>query len=627
MPSYSQKGYTARQHRTNAKLDELRSELSQASEYLASFTSDAPRVVQGFKNNVEWLQPDERWPIVDTVDTMGQAKGATVLYCNVQDYASLSRKDMARYRFIVIPKFHNRALLGQQLEQLKLTIGTQNPKHAYVNVQEYVGETAGVTSRTTEEAVERIEEMLEREETGVSRPLVGRVGELGDRLGWNFLDMFGLLLQPVTSPTAVHTNLEILYRLLDVLRQNNINGISKDTETTLELQRLYNDVFSCIRFLILGERGSFSGNHMDILGGTWVMSVTGRKLWWVYTGPWNEKIKREFIKDGPSWNPGAGNMQLIYLEPGDVLLMMPGHPCVHAPFTKEDSLMTGGMFWNEDTLPQLLDMMTWINTHNDSVSNEAVPRQLVSVLELLRTTRPTDSKVIKALDNAKEKLIPILSCQCTGKCGKHCKCRRGGNEGSWRNEGCTAWCSCTCTKEGIQTAKKRKAPTLDDEDKNDDYEPGRKKKKAGVAKPPAVKPTAALPEPFDSAHTPPTPIKNKANIAKKKSTVTTVEETVIARELRELSISPTVPAASSLPPAAHPAQHKSKPMKSAVSKPAKAAESRSVKAAAPVTDNYDTLTSNALRAENSRRRLPWASKKADIIKQLREDDRNKMDED
>lgn len=92
----------------------------------------------------------------------------------------------------------------------------------------------------------------------------------------------------------------------------------------------------------------------------------------------SEKLA-EFAEQGAIWNPGAldNGMQLIPLVAGDYLLMMPGHLTPHAPFSMTDCLMTGGMFWNENRLPELLEKLTWICSNNSVVSNEAIPRQLV----------------------------------------------------------------------------------------------------------------------------------------------------------------------------------------------------------------------------------------------------------
>jgi hypothetical protein len=45
------------------------------------------------------------------------------------------------------------------------------------------------------------------------------------------------------------------------------------------------DATACLRFCLLGERGSSSLNHLDIFNGTWVTCLSGIKLWFVYDGP------------------------------------------------------------------------------------------------------------------------------------------------------------------------------------------------------------------------------------------------------------------------------------------------------------------------------------------------------
>ncbi|KAF2427696.1 hypothetical protein EJ08DRAFT_571728, partial [Tothia fuscella] len=182
------------------------------------------------------------------------------------------------------------------------------------------------------------------------------------------------------------------------------------------------DVQSCLRFLILGEKGTFSGNHLDILAGTWILGLSGLKLWWAFTGDFTEKNKEEFICEGASWNPDS--MQLLPIEPGDYLMMMPGHLCAHAPFSMEDCLMTGGMFWNDNMLPQLLDNITWICEHNAVVSNEGVPRQLVTVLEVLSRRPDLSEDVREAMLRTEVRLRPLLSCSCkdSGGCKDECAC-------------------------------------------------------------------------------------------------------------------------------------------------------------------------------------------------------------
>jgi hypothetical protein len=115
-------------------------------------------------------------------------------------------------------------------------------------------------------------------------------------------------------------------------------------------------------------------------------------------------------------------------------------------------------------LPRLLENLAWICSNNSIVSNEAIPRQLVEILEIMRarpdmTTRP---EVIQALDDAQLILRPLLSCKCSGRCSKSCICDKGekntqDEEGTtidgpwWHEEGCTLWCTCNCKKSGQGT--------------------------------------------------------------------------------------------------------------------------------------------------------------------------------
>ncbi|KAK7177461.1 hypothetical protein PSPO01_16489 [Paraphaeosphaeria sporulosa] len=88
------------------------------------------------------------------------------------------------------------------------------------------------------------------------------------------------------EPEAVTT---LRYRLLSVLSKRSIGHSTETGVGKLSVQpaRLV-DLEACLKFLLYGERGSFSGYHMDVLNGTWVQCKTGLKLWLVYCGPWDE---------------------------------------------------------------------------------------------------------------------------------------------------------------------------------------------------------------------------------------------------------------------------------------------------------------------------------------------------
>jgi hypothetical protein len=71
------------------------------------------------------------------------------------------------------------------------------------------------------------------------------------------------------------------------------------------------------------------------------------------------------------------------LEKNDVLLMPPGLRVLHAVFTLEDSLMEGGMMWDEYNIPQLLDELLWVG-QNQSCTNEAIAYQLPGIIDSLK---------------------------------------------------------------------------------------------------------------------------------------------------------------------------------------------------------------------------------------------------
>ncbi|KAL5371085.1 hypothetical protein DPSP01_014502 [Paraphaeosphaeria sporulosa] len=175
------------------------------------------------------------------------------------------------------------------------------------------------------------------------------------------------------------------YRLLSFLSKRSI-GHSTETgvgKLSVQLARLV-DLEACLKFLLYGERGSFSGYHMDVLNGTWVQCKTGLKLWLVYGGPWDEAVQKAYAEDGLDWKPAPGTVQGILLRPGDTLIMRPGYPVIHAVLTIEDSFMTGGMIWPESSIAQVMTNIGYI-VQNSLSTNEDAPRQLPQVLNELET--------------------------------------------------------------------------------------------------------------------------------------------------------------------------------------------------------------------------------------------------
>ncbi|OCK84585.1 hypothetical protein K432DRAFT_281156, partial [Lepidopterella palustris CBS 459.81] len=148
-------------------------------------------------------------------------------------------------------------------------------------------------------------------------------------------------------------------------------------------------------FNLFAQRGAVSGSHVDWLNGTWARCVTGLKAWPVMTDLSSEEMEtyKKERKDGGGdmYLPTKGRFKMVVLEPQDTLIMPPGTIVVHAPITVEDSLMDGGMFWDEKnllpTLRNILDV-----ARNPSISNEIVPRQFAEVMDELEAWVKKDTQ-------------------------------------------------------------------------------------------------------------------------------------------------------------------------------------------------------------------------------------------
>ncbi|KAH8698074.1 hypothetical protein GQ44DRAFT_596995, partial [Phaeosphaeriaceae sp. PMI808] len=174
------------------------------------------------------------------------------------------------------------------------------------------------------------------------------------------------------------------YRLLSLLTRKPGNPKPKEAHPGKESVRPAQlmDLEACLEFLLFGERGSFSGYHVDILNGTWVQCKTGLKLWFIYCGEWDETVQSSYGEQGLEWKPPPGSVQGILLRPGDTLIMRPGYLVIHAVLTVEDAFMTGGMIWSESGIGNIMANIEFILT-NMVATNEQAPRQLPQILDQL----------------------------------------------------------------------------------------------------------------------------------------------------------------------------------------------------------------------------------------------------
>jgi hypothetical protein len=133
------------------------------------------------------------------------------------------------------------------------------------------------------------------------------------------------------------------------------------------------DLESCLRFALMAERGAPTLSHLDILNGTWVTCLSGAQFWCAYQGEFGPDESVEFAEQGMLWKPVEASVKGVYLEPGDILPMLPGVPVVHSVLTVDDCIMAGGMFWSFDRIGAIMENLQY-TMGNANVTNEHVPR-------------------------------------------------------------------------------------------------------------------------------------------------------------------------------------------------------------------------------------------------------------
>ncbi|KAF2123625.1 hypothetical protein P153DRAFT_303597 [Dothidotthia symphoricarpi CBS 119687] len=293
----------------------------------------------------------------------------------------------------------------------------------------------------------------------------------------NFLNISGSVGTHISRENDVveELDLTLLHTLTSSLRGKiNANiGCGKEAIQTAAL----NDMKSCMSFHLVGERGTMSAWHQDIVGGTHITPVSGGKLWSIYDGPVNDEVIESFSSTaehgGVLWKPPAGTVFTIYLAP-QWTLVMNGDFTPHmatsigGPFTH----LVGGQVWSSEPekLEPLLQKQKWLIENVNVASNEPVPRQLPDVLlelELyiirsisehnnLTRTYPTSlprytETHLQLLRSFISHIKPLLMCNCKrGSCRPpKCPCKfissEYGDEVGGINTvkhigGCTAFC-------------------------------------------------------------------------------------------------------------------------------------------------------------------------------------------
>ena len=163
------------------------------------------------------------------------------------------------------------------------------------------------------------------------------------------------------------------FRLLSTLIDRTNGVVGK------KLRRKPTDIDSSLHFNLLALTGAFSGSLMDFVG-TWARCLVGRKVWMIAPNV-DADDWQHFADEGRHWSP-QGKGRIVVLEQDDVLLMPPGLPVIHSFFTPEPCLMEGGILWDECSIPEILEGLTWI-AKNPACTNEAIAYQMPELIDTL----------------------------------------------------------------------------------------------------------------------------------------------------------------------------------------------------------------------------------------------------
>jgi len=207
-------------------------------------------------------------------------------------------------------------------------------------------------------------------------------------------------------------------------RTTGLISVGKKTQSAKALRDT--SINSCLRFMIAGQRGVFSGPHLDILNGTYVKCLSGLKVWSILN---NLSLEEEanLSEFGDQWEFSDGRARLIMLAPGDTILMPAGVKVVHAPLTLEDCVMVGGMVWDYRTILSTLKNILHLAQHPQE-TNEGIPTQLPEFLKMLQrlvAEQPEDFRSEENGPNFEAVLAEVIvelkmACSCFHK-GKNCK--------------------------------------------------------------------------------------------------------------------------------------------------------------------------------------------------------------
>ena len=173
--------------------------------------------------------------------------------------------------------------------------------------------------------------------------------------GLDFLPMPGHILESeIREPSALRL---LKFRLLRRLKAQVWSKSQAEcgNQSSLESAMRTIDLESSFRTTSDREKHSVLDWTVDLMSGSWIQVVKGTMAYVVYHGSWSEEVQDELCNnEGKRFTPDQKDVQVVYLEPGDVFIIRPGNlqPTIYCSVTLEDTLTTRGALWPEE--PQRL---------------------------------------------------------------------------------------------------------------------------------------------------------------------------------------------------------------------------------------------------------------------------------
>lgn len=208
------------------------------------------------------------------------------------------------------------------------------------------------------------------------------------------------------------------------------------------------DVLDKRSFVLIGEKSSCSGLHLDLLNGTWIRMLYGAKAWLVCD--FGAKENTAFFDSAKAGKPmSVGQMFCIPLVQGSDGFMLAGQLCAHAVVGTQNTICYGSHYMDAHVLPATIPNLVQIFKH-PILANEQIPNSATEVAAKVRSIVEANPSFFNGCDAAKLSddlktlhgvVCDKITCNCRPSegCDEDCKCAEAS---AVKIVGCTQACPC-----------------------------------------------------------------------------------------------------------------------------------------------------------------------------------------